>query len=124
MTCYHTYFGQKPTGMCADCLPSMFPTAEQMDAGRRWMADWNEYAGNVFKHEVPPPVGVPVTDAAVVEAAPAPAAASPDEDEVAIALVRKLLRQRADELGMSVADMAAAYLPVLQERVRAARRYA
>ena len=46
------------------------------------------------------------------------------EDAAAIAMVRKLLRQRADELGVSVADLATEYLPVLQERVRAARMFA
>ena len=78
------------------------------------------------KHEVPPPVGVSVTDTGgrPLPSLPTPAASSPDEDEVAIALVRKLLRQRADELGVSVADLAAEYLPVLQERVRAARMFA
>ena len=48
----------------------------------------------------------------------------PEPDSAAQELVRRLLRQRADELGVSVADLAEEYLTVLQERVRAARMFA
>ena len=59
-----------------------------------------------------------------VGSTPAPTASPPEPDRAATELVRRLLRQRADELGVDVADLAADYLPVLQERVRAARMFA
>ena len=96
MTCRHMY-EEKPTGMCWVCQPDMFPTLKELDAGRRWMAEWNEYAGNVFKHEDPPPAHA--TEVVCSDAA-SPAAASPEPDRTAEELVRRLLRQRADELGV------------------------
>ena len=94
MTCRHMY-EEKPTGMCWVCQPEMFPSLKDLDAGRRWMSQWNEYAGN-----------------------------KKYRDPHVIAQVRQLLVQRAEKLGMSVADLAAEYADELRERVQAARRYA
>ena len=70
-------------GMCVNCQPAMFPSAEQMDAGRRWMAAWNEYSGN--KHGATRQVGVPATDTGDSDVLDplsftAPAASPPEPD--------------------------------------------
>ena len=94
MTCRHMY-EEKPSGMCFVCQPDMFPTLKELDAGRRWMAEWNEYAGN-----------------------------KKYRDPRAISLVRQLLVQRAEEHGVPVPELAAEYRDLLEARVAAARRFA